>query len=331
MIRMPKLIWLLICITGLLLGIGIYFFWLGKNECRYELIEVQETAIRQEGVSFLVAVPRKNAILTASKMGHCVIWDANSFSAIRSFSLPTGVTDFDLSSDGRFLVAGTDKATIIDTDTWMLRELPITGIRHRFLAGASDSIVVVDGDNNIRAFRTRDGFELRKVCAPRPFSVYSMATAHGINLVAAGGEDGAILIWDFSNGELIFDGKMHGGKISALLILCKERRLVAADMSGALGLWDITTNNQLALKQAHDGGITAITSNEREDICFTAAADRSIRASRTEDLSECWRVNAHNRTSSHCLARSGDQNGVLFGMPTGSVRLIRFKEKKNPE
>src|SRR4051812_20682616 len=72
----------------------------------------------QDGLHFMAVVPEKRCIITATLNGECIIWDEESFSEMAKIKLPPLATGFDVSTDGRLIIAGTERKTIIETQSW---------------------------------------------------------------------------------------------------------------------------------------------------------------------------------------------------------------------
>ena len=67
--------------------------------------------------------------------------------------------------------------------------------------GLSDEIVTAAGDKFVRLHRTSNGQQIRGFAGPADY-VHAVAVSEDGTTVAAGGEDGALFVWDGKNAQL---------------------------------------------------------------------------------------------------------------------------------
>jgi WD40 repeat protein len=175
-----------------------------------------ETSIVQDDMHYIVAIADQKLLVTAARDGKCKVWDQNTQKMVQSFSFGTAITGLDVSSDGKLLVAGTDGTTIVDTTTWIKRELNKSGIGHRFV-GMPPKLAIVDKENALHILDP-NGSGVSKVFKQDNTSlVNAVAPAKNGHFVALGFADGTIRVLNTETGEKLFNVREDKRRIRRVL------------------------------------------------------------------------------------------------------------------
>ncbi|SCL25849.1 pentapeptide repeat-containing protein [Micromonospora inyonensis] len=183
-----------------------------------------------------------------------------------------------------------DRATLRDAD---LTEADLTGAR---LLGTDLTGAVL---TNVRLRRTAlvaatgaDGEALRGVdtlgaalpddtaAEPQIAScavVHAVAVAFGVRLLAGGGQDGAIRVWDAGNGMPLRMLAGHTGTVRAVAYPPDGRHLASAGDDETIRIWDTTTGHTLHTLTGHTGRIRTVAYSPDGRHLASAGDDETIR------------------------------------------------------
>jgi WD40 repeat protein/class 3 adenylate cyclase len=113
-------------------------------------------------------------------------------------------------------------------------------------------------------------------------SVYAVGYSPDGKLIAAGIQEGHVLIWDTSSGELVRTLTGHTGLVGGLAFSPDGKHLASLSLDRTIKLWDLTTGDEVAT--VSDGAFT-FAFNPDGTRLVTAAPDRILRTYVT-DLDE---------------------------------------------
>lgn len=107
----------------------------------------------------------------------------------------------------------------------------------RLLAAAPDApwLATADGDGTLALWDTRSGLPVRSWSARS--HVLSLAAGQG-DLLAVGGDDGAVQVWNVRQAAVLAEYAEHEGGVQALAFDHGSTRLATGDASGVVRLWD---------------------------------------------------------------------------------------------
>ncbi len=134
-------------------------------------------------------------------------------------------------------------------------------------------------------------------------------------LIATGGEDRSIRLWDLQSGTQLGDALQTGGTVKSVAFSPDGKLLASASMDGSVRLWNVAGRRQAGRTLPHEGDVRAV--------CFSPDGTRLATAS--WDNSACIR-NTDRLRQSVMLERGGRCWSVAFS-PDGRHLATGFRGK----
>ncbi|ODV89202.1 hypothetical protein CANCADRAFT_3834 [Tortispora caseinolytica NRRL Y-17796] len=103
-------------------------------------------------------------------------------------------------------------------------------------------------------------------------SVYALAT--GDNVIASGGPDALVSLWDYRSGDFIFQFKGHTDNIRSLLVNPSGTLILSGSSDSTIKLWSLKAGRLLSTYNLHDTSVWNLYSEDPQFRQFYSA-DRS--------------------------------------------------------
>lgn len=246
-------------------------------------------------------------LVSAAADGVVKLWDTATHKTITTLTgHSSGVFQIAVSPDGKKIAsAALDQTTLV----WDLRRMPYIGhtgwVNGVAVSPDGRQIVSAGQEGSVRWWDT----------ATRR----TIATGHALRdgfgdvvygpdgrLVVTGGEDGTIQIWRDHRRAATLTG--HTNVIYHLALAPDGRTLAAADLSGAVMLWDVTTRRRIAVLKRNRPLVSGVAFSPDGRLLATGGADRAV---------TLWDV--RRRTRLAVLPRGpGDVEAIAFS-PDGRL------------
>lgn len=98
-------------------------------------------------------------------------------------------------------------------------------------------------------------------------------------ILASGGEDSTIKLWDVSRGIELRSITGHKSKINSLAFSPDGRTLASGDKDATVKLWSVNTGTELRTFRQHKGAVIAITFSPNGSTLITGSVDGTVRFS----------------------------------------------------
>ncbi|ORY87633.1 WD40-repeat-containing domain protein [Protomyces lactucae-debilis] len=157
----------------------------------------------------------------------------------------------------------------------------------------------------MRVYSLPEGKLLRQMKAHES-PVITMDTDSTCTLVATGGAEGTVKVWDIRGGFVTHSFKGHGGVVSALKFYGvaggQTWRLASGADDCKVRIWDLVSSKCLAVLDGHSSVIRGLD--------FSAAGDRVISGSR-DQIMTVWDIKSKKATASIPVYESIESLGFL--------------------
>ncbi|WP_416906382.1 pentapeptide repeat-containing protein [Micromonospora echinospora] len=107
--------------------------------------------------------------------------------------------------------------------------------------------------------------------------VHAVAVAFGVRLLAGGGEDGVVRVWDAGNGTPLRVLTGHTGTVRAIAYPPDGRHLASAGDDETIRIWDTTTGRTVHTLTGHTGRIRTLAYSPHGRHLASAGDDETIR------------------------------------------------------
>jgi hypothetical protein len=163
--------------------------------------------------------------------------------------------------------------------------------------------------------------------------VFSVVFSPNGKLLASGGQDGTMRLWDIATGKVVRRFKGHEKPVSSVAFSSGGKLLASGSQDKTVRLWDPTGGKQLHVLQGHADGVQAVALSPDGKTVASAGQDKLVRLWQTADGKELRRLKGHRRTidalafspDGKLLVSAGrDRTARFWGLAEGKLlRLVR--------
>ncbi|KAE9375280.1 WD40 repeat-like protein [Stipitochalara longipes BDJ] len=150
------------------------------------------------------------------------------------------------------------------------------------------------------------------------------------DMLASGGTDGLIEIWDLATGEHQQTLQGHTSTVRALVILSGSKRIISASRDTKIRVWDVVDGTCTHVLAAHTGTVRNLALSNSENLLVSGSQDGTACVWRiTDDEVQLLHIlRGHEGVIfSVAFARDEDSKVVTVGLDT-SVRVWNPKDGK---
>jgi WD40 repeat protein len=275
---------------------------------RDELLGVQEqawsgqlliTLQAHRGAVRCVALSADGSLLASGSMDGTVRhWDTRSGQLLATLGARSGgIYGVELSADGRLLASGADDGTV---QLWSL-----TGTATRAGLGMQQEPA---GGQLLATLRGHHG------------AVYGVALSADGSLLASGGADGTLRMWEVRSGRLVATLQGHSGLVRDVALAGDGRILASGGADGALRLWEPGTGQLQASLQGDTAMVWDVALSADGSLLASGGGDGAVRLWEAASGQILAALRGHSGVV-HGVALAGDGRIVASSGSDGTVRL----------
>ena len=108
--------------------------------------------------------------------------------------------------------------------------------------GNMKHILSVGQEKKITFWELNKSDPVRMISPAHNGEAICVVTSNSGELVATGGTDDMVKLWDMASGELLAEGQAHSGHVKALCFSPDDRQLVSVGMDGNAMVWNVYTD-----------------------------------------------------------------------------------------
>jgi WD40 repeat protein len=236
----------------------------GKEEKKAKATRapVISLACRPDGKMVAAALGKREGAEIRDRELRC--WDLESGAEKQLEGHSRGVVCLAYSRDGRLLASGGLDGTVILWDGMTLERVGELNDHRGGVCGVAFSsdgraLFTTAQDNKLRIWDVETRALRLAVGAPGPpRNLLGLAVSPRGDLVAAGGHNGAIVVWKAETGEEVGVLRGHNGAVHTLAFTPSGKRLASGSADGTVRVWDPERGWELLTLTQHKRVVTSL-------------------------------------------------------------------------
>ena len=148
----------------------------------------------------------------------------------------------------------------------------------------------------------------------------------GSDLIATGGDDNLIILWNRSTGAVVRRLSGHKSKIMALAASPDGKLIASASWDWRIGLWDTSTGKLVRWIEGHTSNVNDVAFGA-DGYLYSASTDGTVREWRWADATQT-RILARHGFGVNRLVVDAEATWVAYGGLDGGTRVVGLAEGK---
>ena len=159
----------------------------------------------------------------------------------------------------------------------------------------------------------------------KDFWVTNMVFSTYGSMLATAGPFKTIRLWHVDKGKEVNQLKGHTGRITALAFY-KEGLLASADSDGVIRLWELSTALEITQLKGHVGEIAALAFSSNGKLLLSGGHDRTLRVWDAENMKPLYTIDTDSPVTA--VAMTPDRQTIYSGGDDGSIRVWNAATRK---
>jgi WD40 repeat protein len=150
--------------------------------------------------------------------------------------------------------------------------------------------------------------------------LFALAFSPDSRIVAGGGGDSAVSLWDAGTGQLLGTLRGHAGPVRALLFTRDGKRLASGSDDRTIRVWDVAARAHGRTIGGHFGAVTALALSPDQQLLASGSQNGSLRILEFATGRET-RAMKRGFATLHAAAFAGDGRSLLTGSSDGRISV----------
>ncbi len=271
-----------------------------------------------------VAFASGGRLVSTGADGTLKLWNADRRSLARTIALDGGpATALAVAGEealvghanggiGLWDVASARKRASFERNEASVWSLAFTGESGRFASAAHDwKIALWDAATPAQPLHVLDGHES---------AVLALAYTPAATLLASGGADRTVRLWNLTNLEMLRTYRGSTDFISAVALSADGKSLAAASLDGSIRVWSTSSSRLKRRYSGHKGAVTSLAFSPDGEHLVSGGADGTVRLWDT-NRRRAIRAFAGHSGKVEAVAFAPDGGSVASGGADGTVRV----------
>lgn len=245
-----------------------------------DLKETHYLRYHTEAVTDVKFSPKSSLLVSTSLDRQVILWDADKEERVGIYRGHTlGVRCACWSPDGNRIITGSnEKSAVIWSPQDFMRIQNLTGLNGwvRSIKWVGDVIAVAGNDKNILLYDTRVEKSIIKIKTESSSDIISVSLQKDCAMVAAGGFDQYLRVWDMRNHQMIRNSRAHTGIITNVAFSPHNNDVMTTGLDGFVRLWNLKTPDVISSFHNHEKGILGYSWMNNSRGFVTTGEDRLI-------------------------------------------------------